>query len=124
MPVRGERYSVVAFTHECRLSLTPKAMAESRALGYQPASREFLEAWSTNFLTSVVETSSPIVGRSEGAPEAPKQSGLQKWRSVDGIWTTERAEVTDGRLASVAESADGRLASVLRRPQNKQRVVK
>ena len=38
LPVVGERYSVVAFTHECRLNLTPKAIAESRALSYQPTS--------------------------------------------------------------------------------------
>ena len=41
-PLKGAGYSVVAFTHECRLNLTPKAMAESRELGYQPTSGEFL----------------------------------------------------------------------------------
>ena len=33
------------------------------------------------------------------------------WRSVDGVWTKEEAEVTDGRLASVAKSAASRLAA-------------
>ena len=31
---------------------------------------------------------------------------------MDGVWTREEAEVTDGRLSSVAESAASRLAVV------------
>ena len=47
LPFVGERCSVVALTRECRLNLTPAAMAEARALGYQPTSGVFLEAWPT-----------------------------------------------------------------------------
>ena len=112
LPFRGERYSVVAFTHECRLNLTPKAMAESRALGYQPTSGEFLEAWSLNFPRKTHNEPSSTKGRRKDTPNAAEQGGLSRWRSVDGICTRETCKVMDGQSASMAESAACRLAAV------------
>ena len=72
-------------------------MAESRELGYQPTSDEFLEAWASKFLVHITESVSATKGRKGDAAGAPKAGGSSKWRAVDGIWTRVETKVTDGR---------------------------
>jgi len=106
-PFQGERYSVVAFTHECRLELSVEDHAAMRRLGYRPASGEFLNAWSCGFADTVAKQrfSPPRRNRAWGATVMGRRSG--EGQPSDEVVTVRKlgTQVEPSPSAGEAESS-------------------